>query len=439
MTDSSPASNGPATVKPDAYAALRRPNFSRFVLGSFMGNMGMLMQTTAIGWDLYDRTGRMDSIGMVGLVQILPVMVLTIPAGQVCDLYDRRKVLLLAQAVVVVAAFGLALASLMPGNGPVAWMYACLFVSAIGRAFAGPARSSLFPQLVPREEFPNAVAWSSSTFQLASAVGPAAAGLITWITHNRWPGHSATPVYFIDALFCAFYLGAVYSLDLGPVGPRNAGQSLTIRSLLEGAKFVWSTKLVLMAMTLDLFAVFLGGAVALLPVYAKDILACGPFGLGLMRTATAVGALGMSLAVAHMPPMRNAGRNLLGAIAIFGVATIVFGFSRNYYLSLLMLVVLGASDMISVVVRHTLVQTLTPDTLRGRVTAVNGLFIGMSNELGDFESGFVAQAMSGPFGPIWGTIWTVVGGGFGTVAVVGAVAWISPELRGLKKLTDAKA
>lgn len=403
----------------DPYSALRYRDFRLALLGGFLLNIGSQMQTVAVGWELYERTGSAMALGWVGLVQFLPMILLTVPAGHLADRMDRRRMLIAAQSLLAVASLGLMFLSLTQGD--VRWMYLCLGVGGVARAATNPAGASLWPLLLPRESYSNAVTWKTTSFHLASTVGPALGGLlIGWL-------HRPAVVYAFDATLTLLCVGCI-----GVVRPRAAEQSrdtTSWRSFLAGFRFVWNTKIILAALTLDMFAVLLGGATALLPVYAKDILNVGPSGLGWMRAAPAIGALLMGMALMHRPPMKRAGPALLWATIGFGVATIVFGLSRSYPLSLAMLFAAGMLDNISVVIRHTLVQTATPDELRGRVSSVNGLFISCSNELGEFESGFMAA---------WfGAVASVVIGGVGTILVVLGVAGMWPQLRRLGALHEA--
>jgi MFS family permease len=401
---------------PDPYAALRYRDYRLYALGNLASIMGQQMLSVAVGWELYERTQSALSLGLVGLVQVLPVIFLALPAGQVADQFDRRKIVMGTQAVLAFCALGLAVISYR--QGLIVLMYLCLFMMGTARAFNNPARASLLPQLVPKEVFSNAVTWNSSGFQLAAMLGPALAGLIIALQK------SATSVYASCACCALVFFGCLFFIQ-GRQAERSA-EPATFKSLIAGFRFVWQTKIILAALTLDLFAVLLGGATTLLPIFAKDILQVGPDGLGWLRAAPAIGAFIMALAITHLPTMNQAGKTLLWAVAGFGAATAVFGLSQSYGLSLFMLVCIGALDSISVVVRQTLVQLRTPDEMRGRVSAVNGMFISSSNELGGFESGVAASL----FGPVL----AVVGGGIGTIAVVIAVALIWPEIRKLKSL-----
>jgi len=386
------------------------------------------MLQVALGWELYERTNSALALGMVGLVTVIPVVVLALPAGHLADRMDRKKIAVIAQAVFVLMSLSLALLS--HSNGPIYLVFVILLIRGIGQAYNNPARSALLPRLVPAEVFPNAVTWSSSGFQIAAVVGPAIGGAVIAIEHR------ATDAYLIDAFLTSIYLVMLVAIRGGQASSASATalkprERMTLQSLAAGMRFVMDTKVILAALTLDLFAVLFGGATALLPIFAKDILQVGPEGLGWLRAAPSVGALIVMLTIAHRPPMQKTGWTLIWAVTGFGVATIVFGLSRSFGLSMAMLLLLGGLDGISMIIRGTLVQLWTPDEMRGRVSAVNSVFIDMSNELGSFESGALAAAL--------GPIVAVVGGGIGTVIVVASVAWAWPELRRLGSLTPPAA
>ncbi|MEY4180025.1 MAG: hypothetical protein RLY70_3599 [Planctomycetota bacterium] len=432
MTATAPASepSEAAVIEPhDPIGALREPPFRRFVTGNFLALLGSQMQATAVGWDVYEVTGKTLDLGLVGLAQVIPVLFFAIPAGNVIDRYSRRNVILAATAVLIGCSLALAYASRI-GAGT-AMILPCLLVNGLARTFLQPAKSSLIPTLVPRWRFANAVTWSTSSFQLATVIGPGIGG---WVI-AYWG--QATWVYLIDAGFTLFFLLQVARLPPLPAAAHR--EPATWRSVLGGVEYVWRTKLVLGALALDMFAVLLGGATALLPVYAKDILLVGPTGLGALRAAPGIGALVVSLALLALPPMRRAGSVLLWSVAGFGVATIVFGATRNYPVALAMLFLTGALDMISVVIRHTLVQTWTPDAMRGRVSSVNSLFIGISNELGSLESGLVAHWFTRQNDVAFGPTVSVVSGGIGTLVVVLLTAVLVPSMRRYDRLTDGPA
>ena len=386
------------------------------------------MLQVALGWELYERTHSALALGLVGLVTAIPVILLALPAGHLADSMDRKKIVIGAQMVFVVTS--LSLAAVSHSQGPIPLIFGILLVGGIGQAFNNPARSALMPRLVPAEVFGNAVTWSSSAFQTAAVVGPAIGGFVIALEHR------ATAAYVIDACLTSTYLLMLVAIRAdGGVQTSAASlkprEKMTMESLIAGMRFVKNTKVVLAALTLDLFAVLLGGATALLPIFAKDILQVGPNGLGWLRAAPSIGALIVMLGIAHRPPMQRTGWTLIGSVAGFGICTIVFGFSRSFGLSMSMLFLLGGLDGISMIVRGTLVQLWTPDEMRGRVSAVNSVFIDMSNELGGFESGALAAAV--------GPVAAVVAGGIGTIVVVTAVAAAWPELRNLGALTPPEA
>lgn len=409
-----PASPPPA--QHDPYAALRFRDFRWLTTGQFISTLGQQMLSVAVGWELYERTSSTLALGLVGLVQVVPVILLSLPAGQIADRYDRRAIVLLSQLLLALCSLGLALVSW--AQAPIALVYACLLGFGIARAFNSPAASTLLPQTVPMEHFANAATWNSSTWQLSAVLGPALGGLVIGLTRN------AALVYLADVLACLLFV-----LALGQIRGRQTARSTetpSLRSLLAGVRFLRQSNILLAAITLDLFAVLLGGATTLLPVFARDILQVGPTGLGWLRAAPSVGAVTMAIMLAYLPPMKHAGRILLWAVAGFGVATIVFGLSRSFGLSLVMLALLGGLDNISVVIRSTLLLVYTPDELRGRISAVNSVFIGASNELGGFESGLAATLL--------GPVLAVATGGIGTILVVIVVALVWPEMRRLGRL-----
>ncbi|MBA2584879.1 MAG: MFS transporter [Chthoniobacterales bacterium] len=452
-----PRSNRPASADPgcarrpeehDPYAAFRYPAFLFYSLGNCISIAGRQMLTVAIEWEIYARTHSATALGLVGLVIAVPVVVLSLPAGDFADRFSRKRIIMLTQGLSAICSVGLAFVSWKHLALP-AWpiltgtnralaatahvferhstyhfddlalplMYSLLFVSACARTFGWAARAAFFPKLVPREKFSNAVTWNSSIFQISCVVGPAVGGLL--IVRTGFPF-----IYVLDAIAACCFLFLVVPIKIGDQGGRVEGNPW--RSLVAGLRFVMGKEIILATLTLDLFAVLLGGAVALLPIFADQILHCGPVGLGWLRAAPAIGAFAMAVLIAYLPPMRQAGKMLLWCVAGFGAATIGFGLSTIFWFSLTMLFLTGAFDSVSMVVRHTLVQLLTPDAMRGRVSAVNNVFIGTSNEFGALESGLTAAA----FGPVA----SVVGGGFGTILVVAAVALIWPRTRRIGRL-----
>jgi MFS family permease len=405
----------------DPYAALRYRDFRLLLTGRFLTAFGNEMLSFAIGWELWLRTHEALALGMVGLVQVIPVLLLSLPAGHIADQYNRKRIVLISELFLALCVLGLGWLSYT--QGPLVLIYALLLGIGIARALNDPASSTLLPQTVPPHLFSNAATWSTSTWHFASIAGPALAGLLIGFFN------SVSFIYVFDAFaaltFCVLLLmikGRQLAL---------AEKSPTWKSLTEGFRFMRNTKVILAAITLDMFAVLFGGAVALLPIYATDILKVGAQGLGILRAAPSVGALLMAFLLAHLPPMQNAGKTLLLAVTGFGLATIVFGLSTSFGLSVAMLVFLGAMDNISVVIRGTLLLTQTPDVMRGRISAVNSIFIGISNELGSFESGLAAAL----FGPLI----AVVAGGVGTILVVLIVARLWPEMVRLKTLTPEGA
>jgi MFS family permease len=406
------------TTKHDPYAALRYRDFRLLSFGRVIAALGEQMLGVAVGWELYERTGSAFALGLVGLVQVLPVITLSLWAGHAADRYNRKKVLLLSQLLLAACSLGLAYLSFTQGSLLLVYMF--LLLIGVGRAFNSPASSALLPQTVPPEVFPSAATWSSSTWQFAAVFGPALGGLMIAVFN------SAVGVYLIDGVAALIYVIFV-SLIRGKRVERSR-EAFTFKAMISGFQFIRQNKVILAAVTLDMFAVLFGGAVALLPVYAKDILQVGSEGLGWLRAAPSIGAMMMVLVITYMPPFKRAGRALLWAVIGFGIATIVFGVSRSFLLSMAALITLGAMDNISVVVRMTLLLTRSPDEMRGRVSAVNNVFIGMSNELGAFESG-VTAAMFGP-------VLAVILGGIGTILVVLGVARTWPEIGQLGALNE---
>ena len=400
----------------DPYAALRLPGFRRYLIGNMILSLGWQMQKVAVGWEIYERTGSAFYLGFAGLVQYLPMVAFTLIAGHVTDSYSRKRVLMFALGGNTLAALVLALNSATSGS--IIVLYGCLFALGTARAFTMPARGAFLPQIVPLEIFSNAASWNSSLFEIATMTGPALGGLLIGVFR------SATLNYAIAAMgaLTFFILTGGIRYQHRPL----ERPALTLHSLSAGVRYVWSKKVILSAIILDMFGVLLGGATALMPIYAKDILHVGPRGLGWLMAAPSIGAVSMALVQAHRGPARKAGRTLLFAVAGFGLVTVVFGISKSFWLSMCMLCLLGACDNISVVIRNTLVQLLTPDEMRGRVSALNALFIGTSNELGAFESGVVA----GFLGPVF----SVVAGGIGTILVVVTVAGLFPQLRNFGRL-----
>jgi MFS family permease len=418
-TSQSPSSE-PVPPSHDPYASLRFRDFRLLLIGVFISSFGQQMLTVALGWELYNRTGSALVLGGVGLAQIVPIILLSLPAGHIADRYNRKQVLLAGEAVMMLASLGLA--ALSAQRGALLLIYGCLMVMGSAQAFSGPAGSAIVAQVIPEHVYESATTWRSSAWQLSAVLGPAAGGFLVGLLGG------GTWVYVLNGVAALIFVLLIVWMRIHRPQVRAAVTEGTWHSLVEGVRFLGRTPVLLAAITLDLFAVLLGGATTLLPIYARDILHVGPIGLGWLQAASSVGAVCMALILAHRPPLGRAGRTLLFAVAGFGLATIVFGLSHWFWLSLLMLFFLGALDNISVVIRSTLVLLRTPDEMRGRVGAVNSLFVGTSNQLGGFESGLAAQ--------IFGPVAAVVAGGVGTILVVAMVARVWPQMRRLRTLNE---
>lgn len=404
------------------FSAFRHPGLLRFAVGRFASAVGTTTVSVAVGFQLYERTHSPLALGLVGLVELIPVLLLALPAGSAADHFPRRTIAILSH--LLLASCAIALMVLTVFEGPVAAYYAVLFFVGVAVAFRSPAVGAMVPQLVPAEDFANANALMSSSYELASMAGPALAGLLIALHggSSSWAFGMATASHL---LFVAILL----TLPKFPsVMAKNRARKLS--DYFVGLRFVLRVKVFLAAITLDLFAVLLGGAVALLPIFAKDILHAGPTGLGWLRAAPAIGALSMALLQTRLPAWQKPGRVLLITVAGFGLATVGFGLSRSFMLSFVLLLITGIFDNVSVVIRATLEQSLTPDVMRGRVSAIHYVFIGLSNELGSFESGLTADL----FGPVN----SVVGGGIGTMVVVLFVAVMWPQLREVAPLHTLK-
>src|SRR5215469_12667398 len=401
--------------------AFRYSNFTLFVVARFFLVAALEMQSVAVGWQVYEITRQPLDLGLVGLAQFLPVILLFLPAGHAADRFNRKKLI-----VICYLGFALCYALLLEiarsGLRDVRFIYAVLVLLGVVRAFNAPAGRALLPMLVPIEVFPNAVAWNATIFQGATILGPALGGVL----YAAFGGPAG--VYGSALVVTLLALVSVFSVKL--TQPERPHEEVSGRSVLAGLRYIWMQKLILGSISLDLFAVLLGGAVALLPVYARDILHTGAWGLGLLRAAPGTGAGVMALLLAYRPLRSRVGKIMLFCVAGFGAFTIVFGISRSLPLSLIALFLVGASDMVSVVVRSVLVQVATPDAVRGRVNAVDMIFIGASNELGEFESGLTAH---------WfGTVPAVILGGVGTLVVVALWGWLFPELRETDRLVPAE-
>lgn len=397
-------------------AAFRHRDFVFFIAARFLSATAIQVLFVAVAWFVYEQTKDPLSLGLIGLAAFLPIVPLTLVAGDVADRFDRRAILLVCYSLATAVAA--ALSALALAHVAVVWpIYGLILIFGAGRAFAFPAGQSLLPNLVPREHFANAVAWNSLAWQTATIAGPALGGALFAL---------GSAVAFFTAL--ALFAAAVGLLAcMRRIPPRQRPDKMTWASLIAGIAFLRSQPVVFGAISLDLFAVLLGGATALLPIYAGEILEVGPVGLGILRSMPAVGAVVMAAGLAFRPLQRHVGRRMFAAVGVFGLATIGFGLSETLWLSLLFLFMLGAADMVSVFIRQTLVQLDTPDAMRGRVSAINALFIGASNELGEFESGAVAALI--------GTVPAVVVGGAGTLLVAALWARWFPQLYRRDRLT----
>jgi MFS family permease len=411
-------------------AAFSSRDFRLYQAARLMVIVGAEAQSVAVAWQVYAMTHSALALGYTGLALFAPGLFFMLAAGHVADRYNRRMVILCCyglQAVCTAALLGLSMSREFMASGRVWPIYAVLVGIGLGRAFSGPAASAMLPSLVPKEHFVNAVTWGATIYQIANMSGPAVGGLLFTLPLTgalaRWNG--ASIVYAFTLLMLLGFIVLV-SMIRAHVQPTDK-KAFHLRTMLAGLEYVWRAKLLLGSISLDLFAVLLGGAVALLPIFATDILHAGPRGLGLLRAMPSVGALAVSLTMLVKPIKRKAGLTMLVCVGLFGAATVVFGLSRNIVLSMLALVVVGASDMVSVVIRSSILQLATPPEMRGRVSAVNWLFIGASNEFGEFESGVTAQW--------WGAVRAVVIGGLASMAVTGTAAMLFPKLRSADALT----
>ncbi len=414
------AAPGPAR---DPYAALRQPNFARYLVALFTLTVAIQIQGTVVGWQVYALTKDPLALGLIGLAEALPAISMALYAGHVVDRHDRRRIAMIALAVLLgcsvalwVLAAPLSAALVTPLR--IRAIYAVIVLSGIARAFLQPARQALSAEIVPRALFANAITWRSGTWQMAAVLGPALGG-------GLYALGGTTLAYAVDALLMVLALG-IFGVIRHRSPPRGATRESVLESVTGGVRFVFREPVLLGALTLDLFSVLFGGAVALLPIFAAEVLQVGPTGLGVLRAAPAVGAVATSILVARHHDFTHTGRVLLLAVAGFGVSMIAFGLSRSFLLSVAILVVSGMCDMVSVVIRSTLLQSRTPEGMLGRVSAVNQIFIGSSNEIGAFESGVTARW--------WGATRAVVVGGVLTLGVVASIGAFVPTLRRLGRL-----
>ncbi|WP_437756774.1 MFS transporter [Sorangium sp. So ce1389] len=413
----------PAALEPSSpIAAFKSRDFRVYAAARLLATMAYQMQSVAVGFQVYALTRDPLALGYVGLAQFLPVAGLSLAAGHAADRFDRRGILILCYLTSSLAALALFLIARAPSPNLSA-IYAVLVLLGTVRAFQGPAGSSLLPALVPAAHFQNAATWQSTLWQVGAIGGPSVGGLL----YGHWK--AAAPVYLTASLALAAACAGLLAVQVRTGRMEKKPPSLA--TALAGLRYVYRKKVLLASISLDFVAVFLGGAVALLPIYATDVLHVGPQGFGLLRAAPAAGAGVMAVLLAFRPIRRHAGRKMLLCVGLFGLATVVFGLSQSFLLSLAALTVIGATDMVSVVVRMTLEQLATPPEMRGRVSAVNMVFVGASNELGELESGTLARLI--------GTVPTVVIGGLGTMAVVLLWGWLFPELRAVDRLEDTHA
>ncbi|SRR5579875_493047 len=412
----------PGNSRRSGRIAFAYPDFTYLQLARFCSVIGTEMQSVAVGWQVYEITNRALDLGLVGLAQFLPGILLFLVSGHAADRYNRCKVLTLSYGGLSVCS-ALLVGITLRGAHSVYPIYGVMLLVGIARSFSGPSGRALLPLAVPEEHFQNAVAWGSSIFQTATILGPAAGGFV----YALFRGPAV--VYGLAALATA---GAALAMIRVNIKKKPAAQEgLTWSTVLAGLRYIKEHKIVLGAVSLDLFAVLLGGAVALLPVYAKEILRTGPWGLGLLRCAPGIGAGAMAILLAHRPLRRKAGRTMLWCVGGFGLFTVIFGVSHSLVLSMLALALVGASDMVSVVIRGVLVQLQTPDDMRGRVNAVEMIFIGASNEFGQFESGVTAAWI--------GSVPAVILGGVGSIVITLLWAMLFPELRNVDRLAGAGA
>lgn len=386
-------------VAPSSASIFRHRPFTLFLLSRVFSNLAFQLQVVAVGWQVYGMTGSAFALGMVGLAEFVPALLLAFVVGHVADRFDRRRIVQLSQLVQGSAIAGLAIGSFL-GGLTVNWVFVAVFVIGAAGAFVAPTRQAMLPTLVPPNLLPRALSWSSTFGEASVICGPALGGLLYAI--------SPSAVYAVSVVLIALSIGAIALIRMERVPARR--EPISLSSILAGVSFIRSRPELLGAISLDLFAVLLGGATALLPIFAHDILAVGPWGLGVLRSAPAVGALGMSFVLTQIPLTRRVGRIMFASVAVFGLATIAFALSTSFWLSVACLAVLGAADSISMIIRGSLVQLQTPNEMQGRVGAVYFIFIGTSNELGEFESGVTAG---------WfGAVPAAVLGGIGTLLVV---------------------
>jgi len=406
----------------DAYAALRLKDFRLFVSSRFFITLAINLQAVVVGWQVYEITKDPLSLGLIGLAEALPSITVSLYAGHVADIVQRKKIMILCISALVLCSSALLFFSLDAGSVVIAYgvlpIYSVIFISGIARGFLTPANFAYMPQLVPRSVFKNAITWNSTFWETALIAGPAIGGF-------AYGFFGLQTAYMLDVALTVLALVLIIFVIHKPLPPVTEEQD-TSEKIKAGLKFVFSNKIILGAISLDLFAVLFGGAVALLPIFAKEILHTGPEALGLLRAAPSIGALLVAFYLAHNPIDRNMGKKLLWCVAGFGVCMIAFAVSTSFWISLALLVMSGCFDGVSVIIRSTLLQTLTPENMKGRVSAVNNIFIGSSNEIGMFESGAAARLM--------GVVPSVIFGGCMTLLTVSITAWKAPTLRRLQRV-----
>jgi predicted MFS family arabinose efflux permease len=427
MSQPEPGSS-PAPQPDDPYAALRLPDYRFYMLSSIVGVIGAQVQSLAVGWEIYTRTRDPLSLALIGLAGALPFFAFGLFSGQLADWFNRKVLLMTSQFISMLCALGIAALSYY--EAPVWAYYVVLFLRASAGTLGAPARQAMLPQVVPPAAFTNAITWNSGLFHLALVIGPAVGGVVL----DRFGAFYA---YIFDAAGMLLALCCMLMVRMRPI--ESSREPFSVAGFLAGASFVWNKKIMLATLSLDLFAVLLGGATALLPIYAVEILKCDEQGLGWLRAAPAIGSCLMALGMVYLPPMKRAGPTLLWMVAGFGAATVGFGISTNLWLSVFMLFLTGVFDQVSVVVRHTIVQVLSPDHLRGRISAVNSIFIGASNRLGELESGLAAKLGAAMFSSVAaGAVFSAVSGGIGTMRVVLAIAIKFPQVAAIGRLEDVK-
>lgn len=409
-------------LSPDPYAVLKIPDFRLFISARFCITLAIQIQSVVVAWQVYEITKDALSLGLIGLAEAIPSIGVSLYAGHLADIMPRKKIILVCLSTLLLCSITLLFFTLNIGSnvlaGGVFPIYAVIFISGIARGFLTPALFSFMPQLIPRALYTNAITWNSTLWETAAIGGLAMGGLL-------YGFFGITVAYGVDVFLMLTGLMLAASVTNKPM-PEISTEEGVAEKIKAGLRFVFQNKIILSAISLDLFAVLFGGAVALLPIFAEEILHVGPVGLGVLRASPSIGALVIAFYITHHPITKNAGKKLLYCVAGFGICMILFAISTNFWISLFLLMISGAFDCISVIIRSTLLQTLTPENMKGRVSAVNHIFIGSSNEIGMFESGVAARLL--------GTVPSVVAGGFITLMVVGVTGYVSKSLRSLQRV-----